>query len=808
MFKNFLRLSIRNIKRHKLNSFINIIGLALGLAASLLILFYLKSELSYDRFFLKADRIYRITVENLDENGLHWAAASPVHTLEIQSDIPEIEEAARLFYIYRKIYNHETENSTIIRHQEEFGYCADQAFLQMFDIELIHGNAATALTELNSIVLTESMAKKYFGEENPLGKTLFNESDGVEYTVTGVMQDLPNNTHLKFDHLISISTLYKMMEERGAGDWMESRGWAHFYSFVLLNEQADMAEVEQKLLTFTENFYEGWYEPGEIHQHQKLHLQPLTDIHLKSDLEQEMGANSNIIYVYVFAFIIVLILLLAGVNFVNLSTARAFNRMQEVGLRKVIGADKRNLIWQFLTESLLLAFIAVIVALLLIELALPIYNSITALNLTFSQIMRFENLLLVCMLFLITGILSGLYPAIFMSRFNVVSALKGIRNPGSGATSMRNILVVFQFVISIFMIFSTIIIYEQMQYFQQKNLGFDKDQLIALNLSGDMGREVVKHISTLKAEFLNYPGIKAVTMSSNLPGERFSVEDIQQETIPEDIELPPIRYLRVDHDFIETLGLEIVEGKSFADWTSNNAAFILNEKALKAIQLKDPIGKIASNFRGTQAEIVGIVKDFNFASLHDRIEPLVLELKPQWSAYLLMKIEGGKIENILELLQGKMEEISPGSIFNYTFLDERLNRLYANEKRLSDIFRTFSVLALIISCLGLFGLSAYYAELRTKEIGIRKALGAGVGNLVTLLSAKFMIWVGLANLIALPCAWLVMQRWLRNFAYKIEISPVVLLVSLAASVSVALLTVSFRTFKAAVANPVDALKYE
>ncbi len=808
MFKNYLILATRNLKKNKLNSMINIVGLALGLACSLLILFYLKSEISYDTFFPKADRIYRITNENLDENGLHWAVVSPLHALEIMEDIPEIEQVTRLFDTYSNTYTYERSADEMLRFKEDSGFYADKEFFSIFDIEFLNGNPESAFEKLNSMVVTESMAEKYFGDSNPLGQVIHNETARNDLTVTGVIKDLPYNSHMSFDHLVSINSLYKLMEERGASDWMESRGWAHFYTYVLVYEHADMKAVEEKLFTFTEHFYESIFEEGDVHDNLKLHLQPLTDIHLTSHLEQEMAANSNKVYVYVFAFIMILVLVLAGVNFVNLSTARAFGRMREIGVRKIVGANKTNLIRQFLSESLIIAFISAGVAIFLIEFSIPLYSKITGLSFSLSMLLTTENIIIILALVIIYGLLSGLYPAFFMSRFKVIASLKGQKDPHSSVTSIRNILVVFQFVISVFMIFSTLIIFQQMSLFQKKELGFDKDQVVALNLSGDIGREVRKNISALKNEFLAHSGIQSVAMSSNIPGERFSVEDIQQETIPDDVENPPIRYIRVDQDFIETMGIELIDGKSFVERANDNPAFILNEKILHAIRLDEPIGKIASNFRGTEAEIVGIVKDFNFASLHNTIEPLVIEFNPNWASYLLVKMRGRDIAQILEYLKQKFQEISPGSLFNYTFLDDKLNTLYANEHRLNRIFKTFTILALIISCLGLFGLSAYYAELKTKEIGVRKVLGANLPNIIKLLSYRFLIWVCIANIIALPFAWFAMNSWLQNFAYKISISPLIFIVSLCTSIVIAFITISYRIILAAHANPVKALKHE
>jgi len=807
MFKNYLKISWRNIKKHKLNSIINISGLALGIACSLLILFFLKSEISYDRFYPKGDRIYRLTNEVLDENSLHWAVVSPLHALEIRKDIPEIESVGRMFYCYNQVFSY-GEDQNIKKFQEANGYFVDPEIVDIFDIEFLKGNPQTAFNDLNSIVITKSFAKRYFEEEDPLGKTLKDEQGGRIFQVNGVIRDLPFNTHLNYEYLVSMVTLYDEMELRGAADWMQSRGWAHFYTYALMYENSDLASARVKLRTFTENFYTGWYEPGEIHEHNKLHFQPLTDIHLKSHLEQEMSANSNIVYVYVFALIVVLVLLLAGVNFVNLSTARAFSRLREVGLRKVVGADRSKLIRQFLTEAVILAFISALIAFIVIELSSSFYSSVTGLDFSIIDIFSWENLVITLSLILLSGLLSGLYPALFMSGFNVINCLKGHRQQGTSVTHIRNGLVIFQFIISVFMIFSTIIIYSQMSYFQKKNLGFDTDQVVAVDIYGDLRVAIGNNPETFKSELLSHNAIEHVAMSSNLPGERFSVEDIHHENIPEDLEIPPIRYIRVDGDFIETLGIKMIAGKSFSDWSSDNPAFILNEKAVSSIRLQDPIGKIATNFRGTEAEIVGIVENFNFESLHSTISPLVIEFNPRWSSKLLVKISGDNIPQVMSFLREKIDQLSPGSLFNYTFLDDKLDTLYTNEQRLNRIFRTFSVLAIIISCLGLFGLSAYYAELRTKEIGVRKVMGAGILNIVRLLSTKFIIWVIVANSIALPLSWFFMKKWLQNFAYRVEISPLVFLFSFVISVLIAVFTISFKTFKAARANPVKALQYE
>ncbi len=808
MFWNYITMSWRNLLKNKINSVINIVGLTLGLACCLLIMFFLKSELSYDKFYPKADRIYRITNENLDEKGLHWAVVSPVHALEIQKDIPEIEMAGRFSYAYKQVMS-STDGDEVLSFQEDHVYYADPQILDIFDFELLLGDPETALSGPNCMVVTESFAERYFPNGKPLGKIVTTSGEGRDHTVTGVIQDLPYNTSLSFDCLISMSTLYDSMEQRGAADWMESRGWAHFFTYVLLNENASIETARQKMPTFAENFYSEWFDDKtEVHDMMKLHLQPLLDIHLKSQMEQEMSSNGNIVYVYVFAFIVVLVMLLAGVNFVNISTARAFKRMREVGVRKALGAHRKDLMFQFLTESLLQAMVAAILAVILVELSIPFYQSITGLDISIMQILELDNILLLVVPMLIFGLFAGLYPAMFMSNFNTLESLKGQKNPSASVSGVRNLLVIFQFVISVFMIFSTIIIYQQMSYFQRKNLGFDSDQIVAIDMYGDLYRSVMNKREAVKSELLDYSSIGAVTLSSNIPGERFSVEDIRHDLQPKDVEVGPIRYIRVDEDFIETMGLTMIDGTSFKNWSSDNPAFILNETAARIAQIPDPIGKIATNFRETEAEIIGIVKDFNFASLQSEIEGLVIEYNPRWSSKLLIKITDGEIPRTMEFLEKKVQELAPGAIFNYTFLDDRLERLYDNERRLHTIMQVFAVLAIIISGLGLFGLSTYYAELRIKEVGIRKVYGASVMNISSLLTSKFVLWVIIANVIALPVAWWAMMKWLQNFAYRIDISPIAFILAFALSIVVAILTVSYRTIRAALENPVKALKYE
>jgi len=808
MLRNYFRIAIRNIFKQKLNSILNITGLALGIACSLLILFHVKEELSYDQSWPKADRIYRITNEGLDEGSLHWAVVSPLHALEIGEEIPEIELATRLAYRYSNVLSYTPKVGEPRRFEEKGGFFSDPTTIDIFDLKFVKGNPKNALKDVNTIILTESMAERYFGDEDPLGKTISDDSARAVYNVVGVIEDVPFNSHWQFDYLLSMPTMYKRMKEQGAEDWMVSRGWAWFYTYVLIRENQSVDTVRAKMPDFTARFYQEFGTREEILSRTELHLQPIMDIHLYSRLEQEMGPNSNIIYVYVFACVALFILLIAGVNFINIATAQAFKRMKEVGVRKVLGAVRFQLQKQFLGESYIMALIAAAFALVIFDIALPYYNQLAGKDLSFVRILTPENIGVLVLIVLLVGTLAGLYPAFFMSKFKPVNTLKNLKDPKSSVTMIRKGLVIFQFVISIFMIFSTITIYRQLDLFQNMNLGFEREKLVAVNLYGGLRRNIVQNTEVLKTEFMRNPAITGVTVISTLPGDRFSVENLRPEGTPEDKDLPSMRYLRVDENFLGILNIQLKDGRNFIRRAEYKPEFILNETAAQALELKKPVGEMGSNFRGTNAEIVGVVKDFNFASLHDIIEPLVLEYNPAWAGYLLIKFQGNNTADVLEFLETKAKEIAPGTLFMYTFVDEHLNRLYEGENRVSDIFQAFSLLAIFISCLGLFGLSAYSAEIRTKEIGVRKVVGATVGNIVVLLTKEFTIWILAAAVIAWPLAYYAMKNWLQNFAYRIDIDVWAFVLSGIVTIVVALLTVSYQSIKAAIANPIDSLRYE
>jgi putative ABC transport system permease protein len=802
MFKNYLKIAFRSLQKQKLNSVLNIVGLAVGIACSLLILLHIKHELSYDRYFSQSDRIYRL-VDADSPTAKKWACTSPVVGLLIQDDIAEIEQVTRFWYMQDLIVSYIPQTGEAKRFDETGGFFTDPATISMFDLNFLQGRPEKALKDVDSVIITESMAKKYFGLEEPIGKTLLSDWP-KPWKVTGVIEDLPSNTHFSFDFLVSMSTMYRY----GPKGAMTSRGWNAFYTYIVIDPNHTRETVETKLPEFIANFDRGRGQNEREHSSRHMSLQPITDIHLHSQMEKEFGPNSNIAYVYIFTAIAFFILLIAGVNFVNITTAYAFKRMKEVGIRKVVGAHKRQLIKQFLGESMLMAVISGVLAALLYRTALPFYNQLSGKSMSFSQILVPENFVLLLAIVLFLGLLAGLYPSFFLAGFRPVDSIRGAKDPKSYAARIRKGLVVFQFVISVFMIFSTVTIYKQMKYFREKDLGFDKDQVVAVKLYRDLRRTFIRSGKTVKAELMRHPAISGVSGVSKLPGERCGYEGFRPEGTPDDQDLPNLRYVRVDEDYIETLGLTLKEGRSFKGMSPKEEGFIINEAAVRTLDLKDPVGKRARHESDRGVEILGVLKDYNYASLHSNIDPLVLEFSPRRAQYMLVKIQGGNIPEAMEYMKTKLDEIVPGHPLIYTFVDEFLNTLYHSEEVVSNIFKYFSLLAILIACMGLFGLSVYSAELRVKEIGVRKVLGATIPNIILLLSKEFTKWVFVACLIALPLAYYAMSRWLENFAYRTSISMGIFVLSALIAGLIAVFTISYQSIKAALSNPIDSLRYE
>ena len=802
MVKNYLKIALRIIKRQKLFSFLNIVGLAVSLTCSFLIFLHVKDELSYETNFPKADRLYRLqTNSKYGTTFRNWGASAPALGPILEETFPEIEKTARISNLGREILSYQLPQGSIKRFEERGGFIADPSIIAMFDLEFLSGDPRTALEEPFAVVLTETLAKKYFGDGDPVGKTLLNEGRKQPYQVTGVIPDMPGNTHLKIEYMISMSSFVTIM---GFPEALTHRTWKAVFTYVLLKPDQTPESFDAKAPAFMKSYHAESPERQE-----EILLQPIRKIHLHSKLEGEIGANSDIAYVYIFSGTALLLLLIAAVNFVNLSTAQSFKRIKEIGIRKVVGARRGQVIKQYLGESLLITALSAGFTLTLLYLLLPLYNQMTGKDMAFGDIARAQNILFFLLMMGILGLMAGVYPAFFASGFQPVNTLKTVRDPRSSTTNLRKGLVILQFVISIFMIFSTITIYRQLLFFHNKDLGFDKDQLVALRLYGEFRQDVISNTDALKTEILRHSAVSHVALSTNLLGSSFSNERLTPISVADKNTLPMLRFMRVDEDFIDAAGLEIVKGRNFNKTSDQKGAYIIAESVAEVLHLEQPLGvECRSDIHGGVEPIVGVIKDFHFASLHNRIEPLVLEYRPSWTGYLFVRVESGRFREALEFLREKFDEVAPDHLFSYVFQDEYFNRNYDIENRSYNLFQVFSIIALLVACLGLFGLTVYAAEIRVKEIGIRKVLGASIPSITMLMSREFILWVITANVIAGPAAYFGMNRWLANFAYRVHIHLWTFIISAALVVLFAMATVSYQAIRAAVSDPVDSLRYE
>ncbi|HSP88829.1 MAG TPA: ABC transporter permease [Ignavibacteriaceae bacterium] len=803
MLKSYLRIAFRNLVRFKAYSLINVFGLALGIASCIVILLFVDDELSYDKFNEKAERIYRVhTRGKLLGNDLNMAVSPAPLGETMVLDYPEVIQSARLGYNANMLIRYKDN----VFNETRF-FWADSTIFEIFTMQFIQGDPKTALDEPHTIVLTETLAKKYFGKEDPIDK-IMNMEDGTAYTVRGVIKDCPSNSHFHYDLFASLSSWGG--SERNTY-WVSN----NFYTYILLKEGTSGADLQKKLPEFAKKYagpqiqqllgitYDEALGKGYVYE---FLMQPLLDIHLHSHLDYEIEPNSDIRYVYIFSIIAGFILVIACINFMNLTTARSSTRSKEVGIRKVLGSSKAKLIKQFLTESVLLAFFAVLIAIVLVEILLPSFSQLSGKDL---QTNYFENLLAIPALIgtiLFVGFLAGIYPAFFLSSFQPVKTLKGKPNEGK-KSFLRSGLVVFQFAITIILFASTLIVYNQMKFIQDKKLGFDKEHVLVIQRAWALE----DHAKAFKEELLRNSNIVSASNTDNLPGRLFGQTVFKPEDAPLSQQYP-LAIMATDYDFSKTLGLKMVEGRYFSrESSTDTTAIILNENAVKFMDMKDPIGKrlvLPDPNQSRVFTIVGVLKDFHYESLHQHIRPLAIFLNSGQTAYLPIRIRPNDVSKTISFVKDQWNEFVPGKPFEYFFLDEDFNRLYQSEQKTGQIFSAFSILAIFIACLGLFGLTAFTVERRIKEIGIRKVLGASVSTIVLLISKEFLKWVLIANLIAWPVAYFYMNSWMENFAYKTNISIWVFIFSGIIALLIALLTVISQTIKAATANPVKSLRYE
>jgi putative ABC transport system permease protein len=806
MFLNYFKTAFRNLKRYKGYSFINLLGLAIGIACCILILLYVQDEFSYDRYAQEYEDIYRIvlSVQTPERGEMNVARTPPPWGPSLADDYPEVENYVRF---KTPMVSWLVSNEAVDKRFHEKGfYFTDHTVFEFFNLPMLSGDPQTALVEPRTVVLTETAAQKYFGDEDPMGRTLRLDNT-YDFQITGVMRDVPEHSHFDFDILASISTL-GVIPIYGGDVYLTWRsGLApDLYTYVRLRKGYPPHELEAKMPEFLGRYL------GEVLNRVNVQfnprLQPLSRIHLHSNLEAEIRANSDFRYIYIFSAIAIFVLVIACINFMNLSTARSASRAQEVGMRKVIGAQKRQLILQFLGESLLMAFLALILAVVLVTVFLSFFNSLSGKQLSLSlgnpiAVLGFVGVTL------LVGLLSGSYPAFFLSSFEPVAVFRGSLRAGRANARLRKVLVVFQFALSIVFIIGTGVVYRQLHYVQNKVLGFDKEQVVVLPMGDPRARQVYL---TFKDRVLQSPHVLALSGTNSVPGGLINIMLLLPEGAEVGNEVTMEAFF-VDHDFVKTMGLELAAGREFSLEYSTDAAeaFILNETAVRQLGWEDqPLDKTITIQGFRRGRVVGVVQDFHAKSLHQRIEPLVIQIAPDPDAFLQLvaRIAPGNIDSALDDIREAWEQVYPNDPFVYSFLDEDFDSLYRSERLRGRIFLTFSALAVLIACLGLLGLASFTAEQKTKEIGIRKVLGASEASIVQLLSMEFIRLVLLAGLIAWPLAYLAMHSWLGNFAYRIKMPLIIFLLAGILAVVIALATVSFQAVRASLVDPVDSIRTE
>jgi len=758
-------------------------------------------ELSYDKYNEKADRIYRIAQKALIGNtqiNQTWTPAPMPAAL--YKEFPEIEAVTRICNAGNQNVN--CNNKVFI---EKRVWIADSSLCDVFTFHFIKGSSKNALNKPNKVVITESTASKYFGKDNPIGKMLtMSDNEGTtNLEVSAVIQDIPENSHFHFDFVVSMVSFKGLYDSQ---EWFNN----NFFTYLVLQKGLNVKEFEAKIPAFTNKYlFDGKYEEMKAKRsgYWEIYLQPLLDIHLNSDITGEFEPNGRKSYVYIFFVVAIIILLIACINFMNLNTAKSSARSREVGVRKVVGAKRRSLIIQFIGESIIISYIALIIGMAIAETLLPLYGNLVGRHLEIHYFNNYYVLPLLILLATSVGIISGSYPAFFLSSFKPVNVLKGKLRGGAKLPWLRNTLVVVQFTISVILIVGTLLIYKQLNYLQNERLGFDKEQVIVLRNPFALGN----NSKVFKEDLKKYEGIEDITFSTRIPGKMFNNMGYGSDGK----ESFTLNLCACDPSFMNVMKLEIIEGRFFSDdFLTDTSAVIINESAVKLLEWKDPIEKIINDYgrKSNKFKVVGVVKDFYYESKHQKVRPMALfKLNGLYSwpaSYISVRIKPNKLVDVIKYLDLSWKKYARGLPLEYFFLNEEYDILYKNEKQTQQLFIAFSVLAIFIACLGLLGLSSYIAEQRTKEIGIRKVMGASVSTITYILSANFTKWVLISNIFAWPIGYYLMTKWLEDFAYKVSISWWMFALAALLSIVIALVTISYQSIKAATRNPIESLRYE
>ena len=811
MIRNFFKVALRNIYRQKTYVFINTAGLAIGIASSIIILLFVINELSYDRFNTKHKRIYRLYLDGkIGESEILGAWTPAPAAKAFVNEIPEVVDAVRM----------DNWDETIVKigdrsYIETHFMLADSSFFNLFSIPLIQGDPHKALAAPHNLVLTINAAKKYFGNEDPIGKQIRINNDTTYYTVTGIMKNVPENAHFEFNMLGSFTTHWRAKEEV----WLSNS----FTTYLLLAEGASYKDVENKIRPILEKYVgpqvqqalgitlEEWLASGNRYG---LYLQPLDDIHLNTRIQHGLKPSNDIKYIYIFSVIALLIIVVAIINYMNLATAQSVKRSKEVGLRKVTGSSKGQLISQFVFESVLLSFFSLILAFFLVQLSLPLVNDITQLHLSFNLTSKWYYLPVLIIMTFIIGLIAGSYPSFILSSFKPTAIISGM-HASNRKSLLRNILVVFQFSVSVIIILGTLVIYRQINFMLNKDLGFDKEQLLIIRRADALGN--YNKIKVFQEEIRKFPGVLSSTNSTAIPGHPNNNNGfmIDGRSSADQTVLMQVNW--VDDDYLKTYGIQLKEGRFFSkDFTADSLSAIINESAVRKFGFPNPLSeRFIQPGNGpderTRLNVVGVVKDFNYQSLHEDISPHVFLRKPEWwgwGGYLSIRLTSDNIKSTVKNIENTWKDFAPTDPMQYFFLDEDFENMYKEEIRTGNIAFGFAILAILIACLGLFGLTSYASEQRTKEVGIRKVLGSTISNIIVLLTREVFVLVTIATILAWPVTYYIMKNWLQNFYYKINMSIWEFLLSFVLAAVIAMLTVFYRAYLAARTNPSKALKYE
>jgi putative ABC transport system permease protein len=797
MLRNLIKISLRNLLKDKGYSAINISGLTIGITCSLFLLMYILDELSYDKYHVNADNIYRI-VSHIKEpdNAFTWAVVQKPMAVELRDNYPEVKNAVRFDGMNRSLFK----NGDNQFYENDF-YLADSTVFDMFTYEFLAGDPGTALDKPFSMVLTEAIAKKYFANpREALNQTLVNAQDEI-FKITGIIKDVPLNSHFRFGALVSEST----RKQQG--------GWGGFgtTTYIQLPEGYDLNKMQVSLDKIVKEKVNPVFEQMGVKV--KYELQRITDIHLHSKIQDEAEAGGDISYIYIFGAVAAFMLIIACINYMNLATARSTSRAKEVGLRKVMGSQRYQIMLQFLAESIIVAFVSLVISLILIYAFLPQFNALSNKQLPFSYLLQKPVALSLIGIILLTGVVGGSYPAFYLSGFSPVNVLKGKLAARGGNSAFRKILVVTQFGLSIFMLISTLIVFDQLQFLRNKDLGFNKENVVRLNLNN---RALQSQGEAFAEQLRKLPQVVSVGKADASPGEGigkglFKVEDAEGKMVDRGVDI-----YSADYDFVQTLKMDMVNGRNFSkdNPTDSVYAILVNQSMVNRMAWKDPIGKKFLLGGGgpngaVEKRVIGVIKDYNQNSLYDEIEPLIVVLRKDVN-YIFVRLAPGDLQTSVGAIEKQWKETFSNTPFEYIFLDEDLDSQYKADEKRSQIFTAFSGLTVIIACLGLLGLAAYTTEQRTKEIGVRKVIGASVNSLVVLVSKEFFTLVALGTLIAFPAAWYFTNRWLQNFAYRIELTDewTTFLYSSLLAFVITLITVGYHVVRAAVSNPVNALRDE